>query len=125
MSRATKKLERLDPTNLDDHDSTKKTQKPPISERFSDKRTKRPLQRRTIKKDESHDKIIAECREADFNRRMQMYLQLPQLRSKFNSIDQNELNTNLSAEAKLRRSSFAAQMGMALGSAAGGGGAVP
>jgi hypothetical protein len=75
--------------------------------------------RRAIKMTESHDKIIAEYRDADFNRRLHMYLQFPRLRSKFILMDQNDLNTDLSAGFKLGRNSLAAQMSMVLGSAAG------
>jgi hypothetical protein len=74
---------------------------------------------------ENQDKIIAEYRDADINRRLHMYLQLPRLRSKFIAIDRNDLNTNLSEDLNLRRNSLAAQMSMALSSAARCGGAVP
>jgi len=74
---------------------------------------------------ESQDKILTEYRHAGFNRRLHMYLQLPQLRSKFILIDQHDLDTNLPDDLKLRRNSLAAQISVALGSAAGGGWAVP
>ena len=39
-----------------------------------------------------HDKIIAEYKDADFNRRLHMYLQFPRLRPDFILIDQCNLN---------------------------------
>ena len=67
----------------------------------------------------SHDKIIADYRDADFNLRLHMYLQFPHMRSKFILMDQNDLNTDLYAGFKLRRNSLAAQMSVVLCSAAG------
>ena len=67
----------------------------------------------------SHHKIIAEYRDADFNRRLHMYLQFPHLRSTFILMDQNDLNTDLSADFKFRRNSLAAQLSVVLCSAAG------
>jgi hypothetical protein len=49
---------------------------------------------------ESHDRILTEYRSAEFYRRMQMYLQLRELRSQFILIDRNELNEASSATAK-------------------------
>ena len=65
------------------------------------------------------DKIIAEYQEADFNRRLHMYLQFPHLRSKFILMDRNDLNTSGSAGFKLPRNSLAAQLSVVFCSAAG------
>jgi hypothetical protein len=67
----------------------------------------------------THEKIIAEYRDADFNRRLHMYLQFPDLRSAFILMDQNDLNTDASAAFKSGRNSLAAQMSGVLCSAAG------
>lgn len=53
-------------------------------------------------------KRICEYRKADFNQRLHMYLQYPQLRSEFILIDQDELNT--AAPLKSRRHSLTIQM---------------
>ena len=53
---------------------------------------------------------LSEYREADFNQRLHMYLQYPQLRSEIISIDQAELNTPLPAPFKSRKHSLANQM---------------
>ena len=63
---------------------------------------------------ESYDKIISEYREADFDRRLHMYLQFPPLRSEFILIDRNDLNRDLSAGFEFRRNSLAAKMSSAL-----------
>ena len=57
---------------------------------------------------QNHEKIIAEYRHADFNRRLHMYLQFPPLRSKFMIIDQDDLNDQLSGHLARRRSSLTA-----------------
>jgi len=57
---------------------------------------------------QNHEKIIAEYRTADFNRRLHMYLQFPSLRSDFMAIDQGDLNDQLSGHAARRRSSLTA-----------------
>lgn len=44
---------------------------------------------------ENDIKILTEYQEADFNHRLNMYLQFRQLRSKFIQIDRNELNTKI------------------------------
>ena len=44
-----------------------------------------------------HDKILAEYGAADFNRRLHMYLQFPELRSEFILIDQNNRGVELPA----------------------------
>ena len=67
----------------------------------------------------SHDKLIAEYRDADFNRRLHIYLQFPHLRSKFILIDQNDLNTEFTAGFKLHRNALAAQISLVLCSVAG------
>ena len=66
-----------------------------------------------------HDTLIAEYRDADFNRRLHMYLQFPHLRSKFILMDQNDPNTDGSADFKRHRNSPAAQLSVVLCSAAG------
>lgn len=48
-----------------------------------------------------HD-ITATYREADFNERLNMYLQYPQLRSNFILIDRNDLEADLAAGLKSR-----------------------
>ena len=63
---------------------------------------------------ESYDKIISEYREADFDRRLHMYLQFPPLRSEFILIDRDDLNRDLSAGFKFRRNSLAAKMSSVL-----------
>ena len=67
---------------------------------------------------QGHDQIIAEYRDADFNRRLHMYLQFPQLRSEFMIMDQNDRNTDLGADFKLRRNPLASQLSVVLCSAA-------
>ena len=63
---------------------------------------------------QSHDQIIAEYRDADFNRRLHMYLQFPHLRSTFILMDQNDLNTDLFGGFKLRLNSPATQLSAVL-----------
>jgi hypothetical protein len=72
LKQAIKKLERLDHTALNGNDNAGKISKRPISRRYSNKRAKRRVPGRKIMKEESHDKIIAEYRKADNNRRLQM-----------------------------------------------------
>jgi hypothetical protein len=60
------------------------------------------------------NKIIAEYRSADFNQRLNMYLQFPGLRSDFIIIDQNDLKTDISAGFKLRKKLPLNQMSMVL-----------
>ena len=64
-----------------------------------------------------HD-ITTEYRDADFNQRLNMYLQYPQLRSNFILIDQKDLETDLPAGFKSRRKMPLAQIGMLLSLAA-------
>ena len=66
-----------------------------------------------------HDKIIAEYRDADFNRRLHMYLQFPRLRSEFILIDRRNLNAEWPAGFTPPRFLLAARMSILLGSAAG------
>ncbi len=63
---------------------------------------------------ENYDEITAEYRDADFNHRLDTYLQFPQLRPKFILIDQNDLKTDLSTGFKLRKNLLRPQMGMVL-----------
>ena len=66
-----------------------------------------------------HDKIIAEYGAADFNRRLHMYLQFPELRSKFISIDQDNRGAELAAGFPSSGFSPAARLAVLLGAAAG------
>lgn len=68
---------------------------------------------------QNRDQIISEYREADFNRRLHLYLQYPHLRSKFILIDQNDLKMDVGTDFKTRRSVLAAQLSGVLCSAAG------
>ena len=68
---------------------------------------------------DNRDQILTKYKDADFNQRLNIYLQFPLLRSDFILIDRNDLNTDLSAGLKLQRNSLAAQMGIALGAAVG------
>ena len=63
------------------------------------------------------DKIIAEYGDADFNRRLHMYLQIPRLRSEFISIDQRDLKAELPAGFSAPGFSLAARMTVLLHSA--------
>ena len=64
---------------------------------------------------ENYDKITAEYREADFDHRLSLYLQYPQLRLDFILIDQNDLTSDLSSGSRLRENFPFAQMSMMLG----------
>lgn len=68
---------------------------------------------------ENYDKITAEYRDADFNHRLSLYLQYPQLRSDFILKDQNDLTSDLSTGSRLRENFPLAQISMALGLVAG------
>ena len=68
---------------------------------------------------QNHDPIIVEYRDADFNRRLHMYLQFPHLRSAFILIDQNDKITDESTGFKLDRNPLAAQLSVLFCSAAG------
>ena len=65
-----------------------------------------------------HDPILADYKNANLNRRLQMYLQFPFLKSEFDSINRNDPLLKTSSDFELQIKTFAAQMGMALGSAA-------
>ena len=64
-------------------------------------------------------KIIAEYGDADFNRRLHMYLQFPGLRSEFILIDQGNRGVQLPAGLPASGFSPAARMTVLLSSAAG------
>ena len=66
---------------------------------------------------EKHDLTIADYKKANLNRRLQMYLQFPLLKSEFDLINRNDLNLKTFSDFELRVKSFASLMGMALGSA--------
>ena len=68
---------------------------------------------------QNHDPVIVEYRDADFNRRIHMYLQFPHLRSAFILIDQNDKITDESTGFKLGRNPLAAQLSVLFCSAAG------
>jgi hypothetical protein len=68
---------------------------------------------------ENYEKFTAKYRDADFNHRLSLYLQYPQLRSDFILIDQNELTSDLSTGTRLRESFPIAQISMVLGFVAG------
>jgi hypothetical protein len=68
---------------------------------------------------QTHEKIIAEYRDADFNRRLHMYLQFPPLRSKFMAIDRSDLNDQLPGHAARRRFSLTALLNVLLSATAG------
>ena len=65
-----------------------------------------------------HDKIIAEYKDADFNRCLHMYLQFPRLRPDFILIDQCNLNAEMPAGFMSPRFSLAARMSVLFSSAA-------
>jgi hypothetical protein len=71
------------------------------------------------KMNESYDRIFAEYRDADFNRRLHMYLQLREQRSDFNAIDQNEQNHAFSGGSELSRNGSAAQLSVIFAAAMG------
>ncbi len=64
-----------------------------------------------------YEKIISEYRDADFNRRLHMYLQLPGQRSDFNAIEQSEQNHELSNGYRSKRKGSIALITLALASA--------
>ena len=66
-----------------------------------------------------HEKIIAEYRDADFNRRLHMYLQFPRLRPDFILIDQRNLYAEVPAGFTSSRFSLAARMTVLFSSVAG------
>ena len=64
---------------------------------------------------ENFSKITAEYGDADFNQRLNMYLQYPRLRSDFILIDQKDMQAELSAGCKSRPKLPLAQLGTVLG----------
>ena len=69
---------------------------------------------------EHNDRIVSEYQGADFNRRLHLYLQYPQLRSEFILIDQKELNTELAVDVSSCKNSLADQVSEILVSVAAG-----
>ena len=63
---------------------------------------------------ENFNKMMAEYRDADFNQRLNMYLQFPGLRADFILIDQNDLKIDGSNGFKLRQKLPLPQMSMVL-----------
>jgi len=62
---------------------------------------------------ENFSRRMAEYRDADFNQRLNMYLQYPRLRSDFIEIDRNDLKTaDLSTGLKLRKKLQSIQISM-------------
>ena len=61
---------------------------------------------------EDFNKIMTAYRDADFNQRLNMYLQYPRLRSDFIEIDRNDLKTDLSTGLKLRKKLQSIQISM-------------
>ena len=61
---------------------------------------------------ENFNRRMAEYRDADFNQRLNMYLQYPRLRSDFIEIDRNDLKTDLSTGLKLRKRLQSIQISM-------------
>ena len=68
---------------------------------------------------EDFNKIMTAYRDADFNQRLNLYLQYPQLRSDFFQIDQNDLKTDLSTGFKIRKKLQSVQINMFLSQVAG------
>lgn len=69
--------------------------------------------------DKAHERTISEYRRADFNRRLHMYLQLPDQRLDFNAIEQSEQNHELSNGFRSKRKGSIALITVALASALG------
>jgi len=61
---------------------------------------------------ENLNRRMTEYRDADFNQRLNMYLQYPRLRSDFIEIDRNDLKTDLSTGLKLRKKLQSIQISM-------------
>ena len=68
---------------------------------------------------QNHEKIIVEYTDADFNRRLHMYLQFPPLRSRFMAIDQSELNDQQARQTERRRASLPALLSVLFTATAG------
>ena len=118
LGRSTSKPEPSPRPMTEDNDSAQKILGTPKPERFNSRC------RRTDNCD-NHDAIIADYKNADLNRRLQMYLQFPFLKSDFDLINRNDRHLMTSSDFELRIKSFATQMGMALGPAVRCGAAVP
>ena len=69
------------------------------------------------KMNESHDRILATYKNADFNHRLHIYLQYPGLRSEFFEIDQKDLKADASKTAKCSLNSLTTQLNELIGSA--------
>jgi hypothetical protein len=118
LVRSTIETEPLAHSITDYNDFTQKTRGTPKSDRVNTKC-------RQNDNVENHELIIADYKNANLDRRLQMYLQFPFLKSKFDLINRNDLSLKTFSDFELRIKSFATQMGMALGSAGGCGAAVP
>ncbi len=110
LERSTRKIEPLAHHMTDDNIYAQKIQGTPKSDHVNN---------RSQNTDNcvNHDPIIADYKNANLNRRLQMYLQFPALKSEFDLINRNDRHLNTSSDFELRIKSFATQMGMALGSA--------
>lgn len=110
LDRSTIETEPLAHSTTDYNDFTQKNRGTPKSD---------PVNTKCRQNDnvENHDPIIADYKNADLNRRLQMYLQFPVLKPEFDLINRNDRHLNTSSDFELRIKSFATQMGMALGSA--------
>ena len=65
----------------------------------------------------SHQHIMKGYREADFTQRLNIYMEYPDLRAEFMSVDQEELSAGRAADLKMRRPALAAQISILLSSA--------
>lgn len=110
LDRSTSKTDPLAHPITDDNDYTQKIRGTPKSDHFNNRcqHTDNCV---------NHDPIIANYKNANLNRRLQMYLQFPVLKSEFDLINRNDRHLKTSSDFELRIKSFATQMGMALGSA--------
>ena len=68
----------------------------------------------------NYERLIAEYKGADFNQRLNLYLQYPRLRSEFILIDQNEINSKTADKFNLGINSLKSQLNELLSSAASG-----
>ena len=62
----------------------------------------------------NHLHIMNGYKEADFTKRLHIYMEYPDLRAEFMSIDQEELNVGRAADLKLRKPALAVQMSVLL-----------
>ena len=117
LDRSTSRTEPLTHPITDDNDYAQKNRGTPNSDHFNN---------RCQHTDNcaNHDLIIADYKNANLNRRLQIYLQFPFLKSDFDLINRNDRYLKTSSDFELRIKSFASQMGMALGSAMAGRGPV-